>query len=126
MTLFRCNISESSYRPASIFPWSQRLYNLQIRRIQDESKICKAYIANQQLEKFKEKIKNQKSPIQFEKQDEVKCDQYIKEHRLIELARENQLKKAMKEEKTKEIYRTHLASKVISSVLRDFLSMRYK
>jgi len=122
--IFHCFLANSHFK--SIFSWSQRLYNIQKQKIHEENAICKSFITMQQLERFKEKNKPHNNPIHFDKDVEEKCNRYLKEHRLAEIAREDQLQKNMKEEKTKEIYRTRLASLFSSSVLRDFLTMRYK
>ena len=56
------------------------------------------------------------------------CKTILEENSLAEEAKQREIEKnerEMKEEQRAKIYRTHLASKVKSSIVTDFLTMRY-
>ena len=69
--------------------------------------------------KLKFKVANKEK---IEKKFEDICERVLEENRLAEETKQ----KEIKEELRKKIYRTRLASKVKSSIVTDFLTMRFR
>ena len=91
------------------FKWDLNLLRSGLHRMGLNDYFCSQYIA------YMKKIS-----LKLEEMD-IRCSQHIKEHR----AKEMTSKIEKDNEKERGVFRNHLAPRVKSSILRDFLTMRY-